>query len=150
MGQDQNTVNCYFLSWTGNVSLIRWHLSKDWKKWRDKRYKYLRIFQTEKPASAKSLRRKCTWCLSRNNKETVWVEQKGSSGDLGYCFWIGSHLRDLHRKPKLQSIFGFKGSRRIPGEWKNEVLHKQKRWRVINKTRITMNKVNMSEGQGKR
>lgn len=76
------------------------------------------------------------------------MEQKGSSGDLGYCFWIGSHLRDLHRKPKLQSILGFKGSKRILGDWKSEVLHKQKRQRVINKTRITINKVNMSERQG--
>lgn len=58
---------------------------------------------------------------------------------------MGSHLRDLHRKPKLQSILGFKGSRRILGDWKSEVLQKQKRGRVINKNSIIINKVNMSE-----
>lgn len=76
------------------------------------------------------------------------MEQKGSSGDLVYYFWIGSHLRDLHKKTKLQSILGFKDCRRILDDWKSEVLHKQKRQRGTNKTRITINKVNMSEGQG--
>lgn len=42
---------------------------------------------------------------------------------------------------------GLKGSRRISDNWKSEVLHKQKRGKIIDKNkRIVINEVNMSEG----
>lgn len=55
-------------------------------------------------------------------------------------------MRDSHRKPKLKSILGLKGSRRISDNWKSEVLHKQKRGIINKNKRIVINEVNMSEG----